>query len=615
MCGIVGAIVSTDSSLQLMQAIEQIKFRGPDAQGSFIDSERGVFLGHTRLAIIDLSEAGSQPMTSSDGNLTIIFNGEIYNHVEMRLKLQGLALRGSSDTEVLLENIARYGLEESLSQARGMFALALYNRKEGGIYLARDRYGEKPLYVANIGGGVAFSSDARALRQFGEMEIDRDSIADFMRFGYVPGPSSIWKNCWKLPPASFCKLNINNPNFEIAKIIHFDELPEVEINTHEKLDDVLTEFENKFDESVRLQMMADVPVGAFLSGGLDSSLVVSSMKKFSDKVKTFSLGIADQPADESIWAEKIASYFGTTHRSLLVSAEDVAKSLEEANRCYDEPFADPSQIPMWIVSGLARKDVKVCLSGDAVDEVFGGYSSYRRLLLINKISYFIPASLARYLSTLSLFSYLDRFIGPYSGYRIRKMFNVISKPDTQSRFDAITFLDKPGLVIGGNPREGKPWRLDSVKGAQLQDIQRYLVDNILVKTDRVTMAHGLECRVPMLDHSLFKWCWSLPSSIIWKGRSNKFLVRALLSKRLPETFFKRPKQGFGLPLQRWLKNELKWLVDLHLNEENVNKYGVLDYKVLKSAIDAYETGIDDNKSLIWNALCLHLWLRRHLEKA
>ncbi len=599
-------------AVDLSASLEAIAHRGPDARGSFGEASLPVHLGHVRLSILDLSESGSQPMTSHEGRWVTVFNGEIYNHLDLRKALPGRKWRGHSDTETLLEACAEWGVPMALERLHGMFALALLDRQERALWLARDRFGEKPLYVLSRGNELGFASELGALKPFFPLEVDRDALADYMRYGYVPNPRSIWKGCSKFPAGHYVKLPVDSPRWDPSLCRPYWNFDPRSSSTDTGDEKTLARFSELLDASVGRQMLSDVPLGAFLSGGVDSTLVVSSMVRAGKgPVRTFTMGIDGMPADEAAWAGRIAKHLGTEHHEFRVTPKAVLDHVEAANAAYDEPFGDPSQVPTWLVARMARQHVTVCLSGDAGDEVFGGYANYARAEKLRATGQFVPAGLAGALSGSGLWDRINPWMGEYAGHKIRRVLEVWAHKDYAGQFDALSAQSRQNPVLGGVVSPVTPWARQDRLGAQWADIKRYLPDDILVKVDRASMAHGLECRVPLLDPTLFEWAWQLPDRYKVRGGEAKWLMKELLRRRLPRELVDRPKQGFGLPLQQWLKHDLKnWVGDL-LDPSTLKRQGYLDADMLTRWRRQHEQGTHDHKYPLWSAVCFQLWLKRH----
>lgn len=593
MCGIAGFVTNTplDASARtsLVAMTRAIGHRGPDDTGQWLDNDHGVALGHRRLAIIDLSPAGHQPMKSASGRYVIVYNGEIYNHNELRARLEreGLAPNwvGRSDTEVLLACIDAWGLRGALAEANGMFALALWDLRERELVLARDRAGEKPLYYGRQGNCILFASELKGITAHPMFEavVDRAAAAQFMHLGYVPAPLSIWKGVHKLPPAHLLTIRPGDPTLSAPEC--YWDLASIAVAgaLHPTVDTpaLVDELDALLRDAVRLRMEADVPLGAFLSGGIDSSMITALMQvQASRPVKTFSIGSAERSHDESRFASAVAQHLGTDHQELRVTPVEVQAVLPELPRIWDEPFADTSQIPTYLVNSLARKEVTVALSGDGGDELFAGYNRHvigaqiwcKSERLPGLVRRGIGAALAAPV-TGRIAHGMSRLTGLGSG--------VVDLTERLSKVGAVMAADDPADVyarlVSKWPRDGNP-----VVGAQntraqidsgsfsdfrnsmlFMDAKTYLPDDILAKVDRAGMAVSLEGRIPFLDHRVMELAWRIPLSAKIKGGRGKHILREVLYRYVPQSLVDRPKAGFTVPVGDWLVGPLRpWAEDL-----------------------------------------------------
>lgn len=590
MCGIAGLWRFGGSNEAELEATvramsDAIAHRGPDGYGRWIDAAAGLALGHRRLAIIDLSATGYQPMASADGRFVITYNGELYNRAELVADLD-IRLRGTSDTEVLVEVIARYGIDRALERANGLFAFAVYDTGTRTLHLARDRLGIKPLYYTRQHRMFAFASELRALRAVPGLAftLDPGAIASYLRHGCVPAPYAIYGEVQKLAPGR--RLEVTSAGetvrtyWDLSAIAcagqrSHDARPEAEI--HEELHDLLA-------DAVKRQMVSDVPIGAFLSGGIDSSLVVALMQRAAGhRVKTFSIGFNEKAFDEAADARDVARHLGTDHTELVLSATDAQAIIPQLPGIYDEPFADSSQVPTFLVSKLARAQVTVALSGDGGDEVFGGYVRYQGVDRLWRTARHVPWPVRRAAAcSISLLSAdawdllarpLPRWIKPtHFGDKIVKGAAALREREPLDMYRRlISQTPKPGqfLAAGGDGPDlvgelGRAARgLDTVSTMRLLDMLTYLPDDILTKVDRASMAVGLEVRVPLLDHRVVEFTWRLPADRLIAGGTGKRPLRAVLDRYVPRFLVDRPKMGFGIPLGDWLKGPLRgWAEDL-----------------------------------------------------
>jgi len=592
---------------------QALKHRGPDDSGTWIDSEVGVTLAHRRLSIIDLSSAGAQPMTSSSGRYLIVFNGEIYNHREIRGRLDaeesGLSWRGHSDTEVLLAGIEAWGLQNLLERTRGMFAFGLWDRKNQKIYLARDRFGEKPLYYGWQNNVFLFGSELRALRQHPcwEGKVSRMALMGLLRHNYVPEPSSIYEGVWKVPPGSWIQID------------------EASWGTKPKVrtfwcrnkggnDCSIDELERVLLDAVKGQMVADVPLGAFLSGGVDSSLIVALMQQIAKQpVKTFTIGFDEAAFNEARHAKQVAKHLGTDHFEHYVTDEETRKLVPQLPSRYDEPFADSSQIPTCLVAGLAREHVKVCLTGDGGDELFGGYSRYFKWNGHWGKAKKVPGKI-RCLAGKTLHLLAG------NNHRRQKMASCLGS-GTSGEFyrRMISVWDQPGNVVlgveAGYEKEGDwPERGgygSFVREAMNVDMETYLPGDILVKMDRAAMGVGLETRAPLLDHRVRELAQGLAIDAIIHDGVGKWPLRQILVKYVPTPLIERPKRGFAVPLDSWLRGPLREWAEALLDSGRLKKDGYFCREPILSAWQEHLSGTQDLGHHLWSVLMFQAWLDEH----
>lgn len=628
--------------------------RGPDSWGEWSDSDSGLSLIHRRLAIVDLTSEGHQPMTSCSGRYIIVFNGEIYNFRELRRELEeaGAAFRGTSDTEVMLAGFEHWGVNETVEKLVGMFAFALWDRSERELWLFRDRAGEKPLYYGWLDGRFCFSSELKSLRFCSRsgLLIDRDALGAYLQFGRVPGPLSIYQGVFKLPPGSF--LRLGSDMFQSAPA-GFRPVPgdasgqphrywnpaviyESGCSNPLSLDEgaLLDEVDSLLNQIVAQQMVADVPVGAFLSGGIDSSLVVSIMQRQrSTPVNTFSIGFSDPEYDEAPYARAVAEHLGATHTELYVTPEDVMQVIPQLPTIADEPLADQSQIPTFLVSRLARQAVTVSLSGDGGDELFGGYERHIYAGKIWDIIRRLPRASRRGAAALMLGcspAMLKRFFSlagrraagggilhiAHKLHKTARLLSADSQQDLYVRFSSNWFDPErvlPGYVSGGLPNFSHGW--PDVGAIQrkfmLADLTHYLPDTILVKLDKASMAVSLESRAPFLDHRLIELSMKLPSSVLIREGKGKWILREILTRYLPREMVDRPKAGFSMPIGRWLRQELKPWASEFLSERRVREAGLFDSRQIERAWQDHLDGRRDNHIQLWNILAFEAWREKH----
>jgi asparagine synthase (glutamine-hydrolysing) len=637
MCGIVGfldrTLNGTSASDLLRRMASALAHRGPDDEGFWGDPESGIALAQRRLAIVDLSPAGHQPMFSADGRLVIIFNGEIYNHATIRAELDLEApqnWRGHSDTEVLLAAISHWGVKIALERCVGMFAFALWDRKDRRLTLARDRVGEKPLYYGWIGGSFAFASELKALRTHPAWsgQIDRSSLALMMRHGYVPAPYTIFQGIHKVKPGQILVWNEGDREPQVEN--YWSAYAAAERGRAAPFDGTREEAVDKLDallrQSLSGQMLADVPLGAFLSGGIDSSTVVALMQSMSAQpIRTFTIGFDVSGYNEAEHAKNIAKHLGTDHTELYVTESEAREVIPKLPSIYCEPFADPSQIPTYLVSQLARRKVTVALSGDAGDELFSGYNRYSLAdQLWGKLSSFplgLRQAAAQLTTAISPAAY-DWLVGPLTrhariGDKIHKAADLLSLRTLDEVYLRLCSQWKnPGdLVIDGKEYptmlsglEALPDLAGPVERMMYVDLVSYLPDDILVKVDRAAMAMSLETRVPLLDHRIVEFAASLPLSVSRAEGQTKWPLRQLLYRHVPQDLIDRPKMGFGAPIDSWLRGALRdWAEDL-LSESRLRREGYFRPDAVRECWKEHLSGRRNNQYMIWNVLMFQAWL-------
>jgi len=622
---------------------KQITYRGPDSDGIWFDRVTGIGLAHRRLAIIDLSPEGHQPMLSGSGRYVIVFNGEIYNYQKLMNELIALGhqFRGHSDTEVILAAIEQWDVKGAVSRFIGMFAIALWDRQTQRLFLIRDRLGEKPLYYGKVAKAFVFGSELKALKAHPHWsgEIDPDALTLYMQHGYIPAPYSVYKGIKKLTPGSILTMDFSQSDSVITETTYWS-MNDVAYEGQMNLligsdDDLIGGLEDLLLASVKQQMVADVPLGAFLSGGIDSSTVVALMQSISSQpVKTFSIGFDYEGYDEAGYARQVAQYLGTDHTELYVTAEDALSVIPKLPLIYDEPFADSSQIPTYLVSELARQHVTVSLSGDGGDELFCGYTRYFMVNNIWKKLSLLPRCSRRLVASIILrtpverldvlFKWLNPLFSKYSqpgrvGDKLKKAAYLLSAADPDEFYSLFTTnrVDVDGLLMAGNydqevdtlPNENKSLPFNSfVSKMMYKDTIKYLPDDILVKVDRATMAHSLESRIPFLDHRVVEYAWRLPLSVKYRNGQGKWILRQVLNKYVPEKYFDRPKMGFGVPMGSWLSGPLRDWGEALLDENCIRQQGYLNAAVIRKKWAEHTQGKRDWHSQLWGVLVFQAWL-------
>lgn len=638
MCGIVGFVGGFDhlnGLIAVRKMAATLVHRGPDDVADWIGD--GVAFAHRRLSILDLSQSGRQPMFSASGRYVVVFNGEIYNHREIRSELRNLSWRGHSDTETLLAAVEAWGLKEALTKFKGMFAFALWDCRDRKLVLARDRLGEKPLYYGWINGVFTFASELKALRTYPGWHgrVDRAALASYMRFGYVPAPHSIFQGVRKLLPGTFLVLpSTATPGIEMAPQSYWSAL-DAAMQSPSKMTDeeAVDELESLLRQAVGRQMLADVPLGAFLSGGIDSSTVVALMQTQSPRsVQTFSIGFAEREHDEARYAKAVAAHLGTKHTELYVTPEDALTVIPQLPRIYDEPFGDSSSIPTFLVSNLARQHVTVALSGDGGDELFGGYNRYFWGESIWRRSSSVPIALRRILGwgmTGITPGGWDMMSGPILtllpkhlriqaiGDKIHKLASVIDVDNPMElyrrlishhrNFDQIV-VDANSADVWAEAESIRFQKTDFVERMMFQDLVGYLPDDILVKVDRAAMAVGLETRVPFLDHHLVEFAWRLPREMKLRDGRGKWLLRQVLYRHVPVKMIDRPKQGFGIPLDSWLRGPLRDWAENLLDEHRLRREGYLHVELVRQKWQEHLSGGRNWQYWLWNVLMYQAWL-------
>lgn len=631
--------------------ISQLALRGPDDEGIWLDRNAGLALGHRRLSILDLSPQGHQPMLSPCGRYVIAFNGEIYNHLDLRRDLEAspqpgllpkgekkeVAWRGHADTETLLAAIAAWGLEATLKKCVGMFAFALWDRETRTLTLARDRLGEKPLYYGRQGDALLFGSELKALKAHPAFcsEIDRDALTLYLRHNYIPAPYSIYKGIFKLPPGTWVEikegLKIGEP------VVYWSAFAVAEMGQRSLFmgseAEAVEELERLLQQSIAGQMMADVPLGAFLSGGVDSSVVVALMQAQSNRpVKTFTIGFQDRDYNEAEYAHAVAKHLGTEHTELYVSPEQAMAVIPKLPLIYDEPFSDSSQIPTWLVSQMAREKVAVSLSGDGGDELFGGYNRYFLGPDIwNKIGRF-PLPLRSYMAGAMTriaperWNSAMRMVAPLlpsklrfgnPGDKLHKFAGVLSSESMESLYlGLVSHWDDPSsIVLGGKEpltvltdRSQWPGLPGLVQRMMALDTVSYLPDDILAKVDRAAMSVSLETRVPFLDHRVVEFAWRLPLSMKIHNGQGKHILRQVLYKHVPRELIERPKMGFGIPLDSWLRGPLRDWAESLLDEGRLKRECFFDPVPIRKKWQEHLSGSRNWQYHLWDILMFQSWL-------
>jgi asparagine synthase (glutamine-hydrolysing) len=645
MCGIAG-VISWQSSAQSPRAVsdvtrmlDRIQHRGPDDSGLWVDTNQGVCLGQRRLSVIDVSANGHQPMVSPDHRYVLVFNGEIYNFREMRDEVIAQSphfpWRGTSDTEVFLAYVQLWGIARAVKRSTGMFAFGIWDRKELSLTIGRDRIGEKPLYYGKIKNCFVFASELKAITEIGKgsLNLDESALHEFIEFSYIPAPRTIWREAKKLPPGSL--LNLNSVN-DVGRLpekywtLVSRDLDQTANEISRWTDsEIIEHLDVKISDSVQRQMIADVPIGAFLSGGIDSSLVVALMQKYSARpIKTFTIGFSEAAFDEAPFARSVAKHLGTDHTELYVSPQDAMAVIPDLPTIYDEPFGDSSQIPTVLLARLTRKSVTVSLSGDGGDELFAGYPRYdlgaavwrkfagwpvpMRRMAAAIMSAAPPATWNKLLTRLPHLASRD-----LTGQRIFKMASLLRAGDAESLYRALVsnWTGRAPIVLGKRlpPGGDTHWAAgqDLIYSMRRWDLGQYLPDDLMVKMDRAAMSVSLEARSPFLDHPLVEFAFAMPTHTLIRGREKKWALRQVLHRYVPKQLFDRPKMGFSTPVAAWIRGPLKsWAAEL-ISPMNLKDQGYLDAALVKKIWDEHQSASHDRSGVLWNVLMFQAWLSQN----
>jgi asparagine synthase (glutamine-hydrolysing) len=639
MCGFVGSLGAggCDENL-LRRMVTTLHHRGPDDQGLWFDHSAAIGLAHARLSILDLSTAGNQPMSSASGRYVIVFNGEIYNHLKLRVELEHSEHApnwcGHSDTETLLAGFSAWGIEATLRKLVGMFAFAVWDTQTNTLMLARDRLGEKPLYFGWQGNTFLFGSELKALKVHPAFvaEIDRDALAAFMKHSYIPAPQSIYRGIFKLLPGTL--LSVRAGKRTGSKSVTYWSLLDVARQglgspfTGSEIE-ALQGLEDRLFEAIALQQISDVPLGAFLSGGIDSSTIVALMQARSSRpIKTYTIGFHDLQYNEAAHARAVARHLGTDHTELYVTPEEARLVIPKLPMLYDEPFGDSSQVPTYLVSQLARRSVTVSLSGDAGDELFGGYNRYHWMRKLLKVPAPLRRLLACGLTTFSpvqwdkIYSAMQPML-PSSlrlripGDKAHKLSQVLGLDSDGEIYQylASTWQYPDTIVLGGRGLTNPSQAWDELTDfdapeyrMMLLDSLTYLPDDILCKVDRAAMGVSLETRVPFLDHRIVEYAWRLPLHMKIRNGQGKWILRQLLYKYVPKQLIERPKMGFGVPIDAWLRGPLREWAENLLNESRLLQEGYFKPGPIRQKWLEHLSGKRNWQCQLWNVLMFQTWL-------
>ena len=609
--------------------VAKIGHRGPDATGVWVDQKNNLAIGHCRLSIVDLTITGQQPMFSSSGRFVLSYNGEVYNAPQIKDELAklGHSFKGTSDTEVIVQSFEEWGIITASKKFIGMFALAVWDNKLEELTLVRDRLGVKPLYFGIINNILFFGSQIKSflVHPLWQGNLDQQALSRYIKFNYVPAPYSIFQNISKLEPASILTIDkqqkINKTIYwDLTKIIVDQEIIKKSIDSKITEIEIIEQLHDLLKSSVKMRMLSDVPLGAFLSGGIDSSLVVALMQELSNtKIKTFTIGFNEQSYNESYFAKEVAQHLGTSHQELILDPKQALDIIPGLAEIFDEPFADSSQIPTLLVAKLAREQVTVALSGDGGDELFAGYNRYFLWNnIFSKIAW-MPKKLREILAksickvSLNNWELVNKIVNIRNlGDRLYKLANILPFNTDQDFYSKVIsfWLDQDPLLHPERiamDRNKIPADLNFIEEMQFLDLNNYLPDDILVKVDRASMAYSLEAREPLLDHRLVEFSWQLPMKYKIRHGEQKWILKKILAKYLPQNLINRPKMGFGVPIEHWLRKELRdWAVDL-LDPKKLAEQGLFNSKVVNDKLQQHLSGTRNHQYDLWGILMFQAW--------
>jgi asparagine synthase (glutamine-hydrolysing) len=644
MCGFAGMIdlghQTTNENLRIIvsRMIGTLRHRGPDDGGAWTDAAAGIALGHRRLAVIDLTSSGRQPMVSASGRYVVVYNGEIYNYRELRSELEsaateGLAFRGSSDTEVMLAALEKWGVPSALSRFNGMFSFALWDRRDRKLFLVRDRLGEKPLYYGWLGRVFVFGSELKALQAHPlfACDINREALALYLRYNCVPTPHSIFSGVQKLVAGTFQVIDGSSGQVEAESYWSLEKVVERGMKADWKRPQAETanQLETLLKDAVKTRMVSDVPLGVFLSGGIDSSTITALMQEQSCRpVRTFSIGLHEPGGNEAKYAAAVARHLGTDHTELYVTVRDAQQVIPLLPTIYDEPFADSSQIPTFLVSRLARQQVTVALSGDGGDEILGGYNRHVCSSRVQKIVDWLPLSIRRALASKinrvteenwdSLFRVVQAAMGDrtprMAGYKMHRLASILPSIDLESAYLALIshWTNPQAVVIGceqlASPPTATRHNLPFFERMMLADTLGYLPDDVLTKLDRASMAVSLEARVPFLDHRVVEFAWAIPAWMKIREGQGKWILRQVLKRYVPSRLIERAKCGFGIPLDTWLRGPLRDWAEGLLDETRIRSDGFFDHQPILQKWREFVLGRGSWQYHVWDVLMFQAWL-------
>ena len=635
MCGVAGYWSKNkffDKSV-IFNMAQSLKHRGPDDLGVWTDKNNGLNLAHTRLSILDLSSAGHQPMQSSCEQYVISYNGEIYNHKEIRAELENYSIdrwKSSTDTETLLIAIKYWGIEKTLKKINGMFAFALWDCKNKTLSLARDRAGEKPIYYGLINGTFIFCSELKALKYhpIWNGKIDNESLSLYLRFNYVPSPKSIFKDIYKLSPAHYIVLKEDDLNKKIISKCYWDlskkinNKLDIDYKNSKEISKILL---SKLRDSISKRMISDVPIGSFLSGGFDSTLITAIMQEYSPKpINTFTVGFFENQFNEAEYAKKVSKVLGTNHSEIYLDNKDILDVVPKLSKIYSEPFADSSQIPTYLISKFASNNVKVCLSGDGGDELFCGYNRYLKgvdiFTLFNMLPKFIQKTILKILNYAPFYFWQVIQIILTSKHKPSNLANHIVKllvalkySDKKSFYLSLISNPKNSKTIMINPIELKDFfenlpEIENFRETMMfMDFKQYLPDDILTKIDRASMSNSLETRAPFLDHNLIEFCIKIPNIYKYRDKQGKWILREMVYNYLPKKIMDRPKKGFDVPIGSWLRGPLKDWAHSHIEKKKLKDSGIFDFNEINQMWQEHQSGRANWQNNLWSILMFQAW--------
>lgn len=641
MCGFAGFYSKSnqiDNDL-ILSMIYKLNHRGPNFKGSWINDQKSFGFGHARLSILDTSSAGNQPMSLNNSNYIICFNGEVYNHQILRKKLildfPSINFRSGTDTETILYCFENWGIEKTLKNMTGMFSLALYDKKENKLFIARDRFGEKPLYYGWQNDIFYFASELKSIvaNQYFIKEIDKTALNYFFKLSYIPNPYSIYNGIKKLIPGTYIEINFNtsNKDLQIKQYwSYYDEIYNSKKTPFYGTDeDAIYNLEEILIDVIKDQQISDVPIGAFLSGGIDSTLIVSLMQKINhSSINTFTIGFKESSYNEAGYAKIISKHLNTNHNEFFVGEKEIFEVIPKIPYLYDEPFADSSQIPTYLVSSLAKKNVSVCLSGDGGDELFGGYNRYTQSLKLKNRNNFILKSLSKIFLNLTprQIDQLYKIFKPLLPKNLRssnpsnhliKVANIINSTSNWEIYEKLVLTSQNNIVLNSpknlsfsnikNYFESLSDDFTFQERMMYADSLSYLTDDILCKVDRAAMGVSLETRAPYLDHRLASFAWTLPQNLKLRNGEGKWILKQILYKYVPKNLMERPKSGFGLPLDIWLRTSLKTFTEDILKKSLTKNSELLNSNEINIIWENHKNGKKNFQFELWNVLMFTMW--------